>query len=307
MIDWVLNPLPKTKSVYRLTRAKEHLPFVIPTTLLGGLVAARAGGATLDWTIAFATAANVLAVTFAFMINDIEDAPDDSYSPARAARNPIASGELSGRTGYLACGAVVALSLVFYLLAGVSVFVAGAAILGLSLLYSWRRFRLKAWPVIDVLSHSLMLGGLLFAVGMLALGSTPMWGLAVAAGVTSLSAYGQLYNQLRDFEGDQHAGLRTSAVLLGRERAQIVMYSMVLLTGTIFLAAFARGVLPIGLGAVLLAAFAASLGFKSSTDARGTVASDLSGRYQSRGLLALNIAVVSWVGWILLNQLFPFW
>lgn len=302
-MDFILNPLPKTRSVYRLTRAKEHLPFVIPTTLLGGLVAARASGAQLDWTIALATVANVLAVTFAFMINDIEDAPDDLYDSARAARNPVASGELSGRTGYYASAAVALSSMVFYRLAGVPVLLAGAAILGLSLLYSWRRFRLKAWPVVDVLSHSLMLGGLLFAVGMLALGSTPMWGFAVAVGVTSLSAYGQLYNQLRDFEGDRHAGLRTSAVLLGRERAQAVMYLMVLLTVIIFLAAFARGVFPVGLGAALILAFLASLSLKTGRDARGTVASELSGRYQSRGLLAFNIAVVGWVAWILINQI----
>src|SRR5690606_41448835 len=51
----------------------------------------------LDLRLVAVTAANILAVAYAFMINDIEDAPDDALDPARAAKNPITSGRLGIR------------------------------------------------------------------------------------------------------------------------------------------------------------------------------------------------------------------
>ena len=80
------------KGLIRLTRWKEYVPFVIPLTILGALLAARPNNILLDWRLIVVTAANILAVAYAFMINDIEDAPDDARDPDRAARNPINDG-----------------------------------------------------------------------------------------------------------------------------------------------------------------------------------------------------------------------
>ncbi|HRJ45606.1 MAG TPA: LON peptidase substrate-binding domain-containing protein, partial [Caldilineaceae bacterium] len=90
-------------------------------------------------------AANVLVVAYAFMINDIEDAPDDAMDPARAKRNPVTSGLISVRAGYTACRIVAAATMLLYAFGGAWVFIIGGITLLLSHLYSWKPVRLKAW------------------------------------------------------------------------------------------------------------------------------------------------------------------
>ena len=115
------------RGLIRLTRWKEYVPFVIPLTVLGALLAARPNDALLDWRLIVVTAANILAVAYAFMINDIEDAPDDARDPDRAARNPITMGEIEVRFGYAACRAVAAVTLILYAMGGFWALVIGIA------------------------------------------------------------------------------------------------------------------------------------------------------------------------------------
>ena len=77
----------------QLTRWQETVPFVVPLTLMGALMALQtaADGQGVDLRLLAVMAANILVVTYAFMINDIEDAPDDARDPARAIRNPISA------------------------------------------------------------------------------------------------------------------------------------------------------------------------------------------------------------------------
>ena len=84
------------QAILKLSRWQESIPFVIPLTLLGGLMAYRFADVRLDERLLYVLLANILAVIYAFMINDIEDAEDDQKGdPERAKRNVIASGELS--------------------------------------------------------------------------------------------------------------------------------------------------------------------------------------------------------------------
>jgi len=290
-------------ALYRLTRAKEHIPFVVPVTVLGSLLAAHNQGVLLDWRLAWVVAANVLAVTFAFMINDLEDSPDDARSPERAQRNPIAGGELHPRVGYAACLAVAISAIALYALAGLHVFIIGLSTILLSHLYSWRVLRLKAWPLVDVVSHSLMLGGLLFLGGFFAYSLAPGWVWAVAVGITLISAYGQLYNQLRDLADDQAAGLLNTSVVLGARRARWLMYGTLVAAGLSLGVAAWRQLFPWQLVLVALAATLLSLRLTGLNDMRGTHADEVSGRYQSRGLLVTNLTVGSWLVWTLLSQL----
>src|SRR6185295_16270897 len=215
------------KGLIRLTRWKEYVPFVIPLTILGALLAARPNNILLDWRLIVVTGANILAVAYAFMINDIEDAPDDARDPDRAARNPITMGEIGLRFGYAACRAVAAVTLLLYALGGFWALVIGIATLLLSHLYSWRPVRLKAWPITDIVSHSLMLSGLLLLAGYFTYHSEPGIVWFVAAAVTLISVYGQLYNQLRDYDMDKAAGLYNTAIILGENNTRIAMYAAV--------------------------------------------------------------------------------
>lgn len=286
----------------RLTRWKEYVPFVIPLTVLGGLMAARPNGLLLDWRLIAVTVANILAVAYAFMINDIEDAPDDARDPQRAALNPVSSGEIGVRTGYAACRVVAALTLMMYALGGLTVFGIGLATLGLSHLYSWRPVRLKAWPVTDIVSHSLMLSGLLLLAGYFTYHNNPGIVWFVAAGATLFSVYGQLYNQLRDFDNDKAAGLFNTAIVLGERLTRKMMYMSIGLAVTCLLVAIYRDVFPVGLGVALLISIIISMIFKSNMDMRGTEVIDVSGAMQIRGLIVMNLTIAAWLAWAMGEQ-----
>ncbi|MCK6578602.1 MAG: UbiA family prenyltransferase [Anaerolineae bacterium] len=281
----------------QLTRWKEYIPFVIPLTLLGALLAARPHGIHLDLRLAAVTIANILAVAYAFMINDIEDAPDDARDPARAARNPITSGRISARVGYTACRLVAAITLILYALGGVWVLLIGVVTILLSHLYSWRPVRLKAWPVTDILSHSLMLSGLLLLAGYFLYDSSPgiVWFVALAA--TLVSVYGQLYNQLRDYDMDRAAGLFNTAIVLGEVNTKRAMYLAIGLALTCLIAAAVQGVFPLWLGLVVLVSIPISMFFRTKTDMRGGggVVVDASGAMQLQSLVMLNIIIAAWM------------
>ncbi|MBK8021321.1 MAG: prenyltransferase [Chloroflexi bacterium] len=290
----------------QLTRWKEYVPFVIPLTLVGALLAARPHGIHLDFRLVAVTLANILAVAYAFMINDIEDAPDDALDPARAARNPITSGRLSVRMGYAACRLVAAVTLLLYALGGGWVLVIGIGTILLSHLYSWRPVRLKAWPVTDVLSHSLMLSGLLLLAGYFLYDANPGIVWFVAAAATLVSVYGQLYNQLRDYDMDRAAGLFNTAIVLGEANTKRAMYLAVGLALVCLVAAAIQGVFPTWLGLVVLVSVPISMLFRTKTDMRGGggVVVDASGAMQMQSLVILNIIIAAWMVESLYIQMF---
>ncbi len=289
---------PYSESLFgliQLTRWKEYVPFVIPLTVVGALLASRPHGIDLDWRLVAVTLANILAVAYAFMINDIEDAPDDARDPARAARNPVTSGRVSIRMGYAACRLVAALTLALYAFGGFWVLVIGIGTVLLSHLYSWRPVRLKAWPVTDVVSHSLMLSGLLILAGYFLYDATPGIVWFVAGGVTLISVYGQLYNQLRDYDMDVAAGLNNTAIILGEANTRRAMYLSIGLAFTCLLAAIVQGAFPLWLGLVVLISVPVSMLFRTGNDMRGGVVVDASGTMQFQTLIIFNVIMAAWL------------
>src|SRR3990172_8147228 len=98
----------QVRGVISLTRHKEYVIFVIVTTFLG----ARISGVAIDWRLLLVLVANWLAVGFSFMINDVEDAPDDALNPAKVNRNPVSAGQLSVPVAYAASFVVAAMAAV---------------------------------------------------------------------------------------------------------------------------------------------------------------------------------------------------
>jgi len=286
----------------RLSRWKEHTLFTIPLTLLGALMAAEnRPGVTLDWRLLTVTVANVLAMTVAFMVNDVEDAPDDARDPARAARNPIATGEVRRAEGWGAALALAAIALALYAWVGGPALWIGALTLALSVLYSWRAVRLKARPIVDVLSHVLMLSALLFLAGYFTYDRAPGQIWLVALGAALASGYGQLYNQLRDYDVDQAAGLRNTAWLVGAANTRRLMYTSLALAAACLLASVVLGLWPLWLLLVPLLLAPLLVMFRPQTDARGTQAIDASGRVQMAFLVVANAAVLAWLAAVVLR------
>lgn len=205
---------------WRLTRFQEFASFVIITTLLG----AAAAEGTLGWLLITVLAANWLSVGFAFMVNDVEDAPDDALDPRKAHRNPVSAGRLSRRAGHLSSALVGLAALGLYSWLGLGPFLAGLACLALGCLYSFRQVRLKATPVADLISHALMLAGLQFVAAYLTFGGGLTFSVLFPLGmVLAISLYGQLFNQIRDFDNDIAAGINHTTALLGLRLANYVM------------------------------------------------------------------------------------
>jgi 4-hydroxybenzoate polyprenyltransferase len=206
-------------ALIRLTRYKEYIWFVIVTTLLG----AAAASGTFGWPLIGALIANELAVGFSFMINDVEDAEDDALNPAKINRNPISAKDLSKRAGTIASFAVMILSALVYALLGTLPFIIGVISLIVGFLYSWQRVRLKSMPFVDLITHCMMLAGFQFLPAYFAFTSTlnELW-LWPFLAVTSISMYGELFNELRDLTGDLEAGVKHTASVLGQRATQIL-------------------------------------------------------------------------------------
>ena len=282
----------KLISLIRLSRWKEYVPFTIPLTVFAALLTHQ----SLDWRLVAITLANILAVAYAFMINDIEDAPDDSVDPARAARNPIAMGEISVRSGWLVSVFVALVSLALYAVGGWWVLGIGVLTVLLSHFYSWKPVRLKAWPVADVTSHSLMLSGLLFLAGYFTYDFNPGWVWLIMLAFTLVSIYGQLYNQLRDYEMDKAAGLHNTAIIVGERVTRLLMYLCVGLAIVFFMSAFALGVLPIWLPFFGVVVFVlVMVVYRPGKDMRGSDVVDSSGHIQIQFLITANATVACWL------------
>lgn len=247
----------------RLTRYQDFLSFVVVTTLLGAVISGvRFNTGNLP-RLLLVLVANCLAVGFAFMINDIEDARDDALSPVKAIRNPVSAGLISPPFAYTASFGVALLAGLAYYFLGPLPFGLGLFCLALGGLYSWRKVRLKSIPVLDLISHCLMLAGLqlwsaYFAFAPLSLHLTGPW-LGPFLLVVSVSIYGELFNELRDLECDRKAGITHTAALVGERVAHLLMYALLLLGGLALAHSLATGLIPswvvvlsLGLGAILL-------------------------------------------------------
>lgn len=232
----------RLSGIWRLTRFKEYVSFVIITTLLG----AAASRGSFGWLLIGVLVANWLAVGFAFMINDVEDAPDDALNPAKSLRNPISAGVLSPRIGRLLSYLVASMAALLYATLGLGPFIAGLACLILAYLYSWRPIRLKAIPIADLISHAAMLAGLQFLAAYLAFddGPTRQWVFPLGL-VLAISLYGQLFNELRDFDGDLKAGVTHTASYIGPHAAyQLMMVCLAIGTISAIITLFVVHLIP---------------------------------------------------------------
>ena len=154
----------KFTGLWRLSRFKDYAGSVIFAT---GLGIAAAGG-TFSWKLILVLTANLLAVGFAFMYNDLEDAPDDALDAKKVKRNPVTAGLISSREADIASWFVAALALLLFIPLGLTVTVLGSLCIALGFLYSYRPWRLEGVAVIDVVSRALMLSSLQLMCGYFA-------------------------------------------------------------------------------------------------------------------------------------------
>ncbi len=232
---------------WRLTRLDEFVGFVLVTTFFGFNVA---GAYQFSVPLVATLLGNLLAVAFAFMINDVEDADDDARDAKKVLRNPISAGDVSSRTAYIACFLVALGAAAFYAIAGWRPFVFGALCLFLGLLYSWRAVRLKAIPGADLVSHVLLLAALQFLCAYFTFQASGWRWVLPCAFVVAISLYGQLFNQLRDRECDSQAGYVNTVGLAGERFAHILVYGVLVAALALLVTCVALDIVPVRVMAV---------------------------------------------------------
>lgn len=284
----------KIAVVIRLTRWREHFPFTVPLTVVGGLLAVEPLSMPVDLRLAAVLLANLLAMSFAFMLNDIEDAPDDALDPDKKSHNVISSGLLRRREGLIITWMVFIGAFLLYAASGPLALLSGAATLALCYLYSAHPFRFKARPLTDVISHALMLSGLLIASGYFTYGKEPgtVWLVIVAAAL--FSAYGQFYNQVVDYAVDKQAGLRNTAILLGQRLTSILGHLSIAMALICMIFAILQGLFPNWLGAILVIGVVSCGLLPWELDMRGNLAKD-GGNLQRPALIVANLLALVWL------------
>ncbi len=141
-----------------------------------------------------------------------------------------------------------------------------------------------------------MLSGLLFLAGYFTYGSNPGLVWLVAAAATLLSVYGQLYNQLRDYDMDVAAGLYNTAIVVGKRNARTLMYSSVAVALALMVYAVYVQVIPLWIISVpMLIAPIFYFVRPPKTDMRGSAHADVSGNVQVQMLVLANITIAVWL------------
>lgn len=241
------NIRTKVVGFIRLSRYQDYLAFVTVLTLLGWFFSGMTLTTEATLKVLIILIANLLAVGFTFMINDIEDADDDALNPDKAKRNPVSAKILSEPLAYAAALAVAILCYLLFYSQNTISFVMGAATLILGILYSWRPVRLKSIPILDLVSHSLMLAGFQFIAAYFVFipdsGVSIRWVLPLIL-VVAVSMYGELFNELRDFHFDQKAGLLHTAALLGKNYTKLLMNTLLGIAVVVLITAFVFGLIP---------------------------------------------------------------
>ncbi|MDI1479368.1 UbiA family prenyltransferase [Polyangium sp. y55x31] len=204
----------------RLSRVEEFYGNTIALVALGTIFNPRLS--TSDIVLLFT--GNLLLTIFAFAINDVEDADDDSKDSQKVVRNPICARLLThGQALALSwLSALAGLALLWPF--GARVVLLGALNVALGFSYSYRRIRLKAVPFVDLISHGLFLGTLQFLT--VAYARAPELPRSAALGavfICTISMAGDLWNEIRDFEVDRNTGIRNTASVLDVRRIEPIL------------------------------------------------------------------------------------
>lgn len=231
----------------RLTRYREYVTTVVITSMLGFLATGVRLNVNMLPRMSLVLFANVLCVAFAFMLNDIEDANDDTKDKLKIIRNPVSAKYISPNIAYAASIATAAVSLTISYFVGYVPFLLCFSTIALGGLYSWKFIRLKSIPILDLLSHGLMLAGLQLLCAYYTLvpftGFHASWILPLLF-VVAISIRGQLFNQIRDIECDKKAGLRHTTVVIGLGSANILMSILLVIAGGILIYGLTTQIIP---------------------------------------------------------------
>ncbi len=196
------------------TRAPEVLALQaspILGSLLGGFSLERWGVIRLGLLLL----GSLALTSHIFVFNDWAGYNSDIHDPRRAtlvsARQGISRREVAG----VAIALIIFANVAFAIVGGLAILL-GATIATLSLLYSCSASFGKSTPIMGSINH--LLGGALhFLLGYTLVRALDANGLMMSLFFGLVFAGGHLNQEVRDYEGDLLNGIRTTAVVFGRQ------------------------------------------------------------------------------------------
>jgi len=165
---------------------------------------------------------------FSFSVNNCFDYEGDRLG-GKASKNPIATNQMSVRSGILfsilLAASGLALTLVWF---GTGSLIIYGVLLILSGAYSTPPLRFKSLPLIDMLSHGLFFGSLIVFFGVSVSGGSNPLTMFLLADVFILSLTLELYNQIDDVAEDAESGVKTTVVVIGTSSAKKLLQILLL-------------------------------------------------------------------------------
>ncbi len=210
------------KSYFKLLRIKDWRAYFL-IALLGFLVS-KGYLSSLREIITFWTVI-LFFLAFGFSINDCFDTKEDALDSEK--RKLVISREISFQKGLFFSIVLVILGLFLTIRFGLIPFLLALGNVLLALFYSAPPLRFKSRPFLDLFSHGLFAGALIFLFPVLIFNKNlELFHYLIAFSIFWVSVSMELRNHLEDYEFDKKAGLKTTVCFLGLEKAEKLLRSM---------------------------------------------------------------------------------
>lgn len=177
-------------------------------------------------------------LSFSFAINNYFDVEEDKHE--KCTKNPLAKGRISYREAKVIILLSIITSILFTALINENAIWYMITMLLVSAMYSVKPIKLKGRFLLDIVSHSLFFGVMIFLYPFVVFDT----GIDKIAILTSLliayvSINLELRNHYTDYEHDKKAGLKTTVVVLGKEKTEKIIIAMNILYPIIYLSVLA--------------------------------------------------------------------
>ena len=185
------------------------------------------------WDIIILVISMSIYLAFAFGINNYYDREED-IEEGDAKKNPIVFGKLSPKAAlsFLAFITITGIILVYAYTYDLIVWSLYVSLIFFAWIYSAYPIRLKTRAIWDILSHGLYFGSIIFAYSYLFLFRNKLDALLYNPLLYLIFFYSislEMRNEVEDFEFDKAAGLKTTAITLGKNNAVKFIFTVLFL------------------------------------------------------------------------------
>lgn len=204
---------------------------IMSMAVLGFIIAKGYMGSVTEIVLFFTMMS--LYLGFSFSINNCFDVEEDKLNKTKS--TPISEGKITIRNGiifsFLLAFSGIALSAFF----GISTFIFYSVLTVLSLIYSARPIKLKSRFLLDLLSHGLFFGVLVFILPLImfnAILSIQVYLIALSVFIASILL--EMMNHTGDYMSDKKSKLKTTVCILGLEKSKKLVTFLMMIFPIIF-------------------------------------------------------------------------